>query len=78
MDSLLILIPVALMFVAIAVKAFLWAVDNRQYDDLDAAAESILFDDAEVSINSQQQSVECSINGVDGAREKSAVTDADD
>ena len=45
MDSLFILIPIALVFVAIAVKAFFWAVDNRQYDDLDAAASSILFDD---------------------------------
>lgn len=54
MDSLLILIPVALIFVAIAVKAFLWAVDNHQYDDLDAAAESILFDDVDVTIDKIQ------------------------
>ena len=45
MDSLFILIPVALIFTAIAVKAFIWAVNNKQYDDLDAAAQSILFDD---------------------------------
>jgi len=45
MDSIYILIPIALIFCAIAVKAFLWAVDDNQYDDLDAAAQSILFDD---------------------------------
>ncbi len=45
MDSIFILIPIALIFSAIAIKAFLWAVDNNQYDDLDAAAQSILFDD---------------------------------
>lgn len=45
MDSLFILIPIALVFVAIAVKAFLWAVDNNQYDDLDAEGQRILFDD---------------------------------
>ncbi|WP_101757685.1 cbb3-type cytochrome oxidase assembly protein CcoS [Oceanicoccus sp. KOV_DT_Chl] len=45
MDSLYILIPIALCFVALAVKAFFWAVDNKQYDDLDAAAHSILFEE---------------------------------
>lgn len=51
MASLYILIPIALIFVAIAIKAFMWAVDNHQYDDLDAAARSILFDDdAEVKV----------------------------
>lgn len=45
MDSLFILIPIALVFVAIAIKAFIWAVNNHQYDDLDAAGRSILFDD---------------------------------
>ena len=45
MDSLFILIPIALCFVAVAIKAFLWAVKNKQYDDLDAAAYSILFDE---------------------------------
>jgi len=44
MDSLFLLIPIALIFTAIAVKAFFWAVDNKQYDDLDNAAEQILFD----------------------------------
>lgn len=45
MESLFILIPVALIFIAVAVKAFFWAVDNKQFDDLDSSAQSILFDD---------------------------------
>ncbi len=45
MESLFILIPIALLFVGIAVKLFFWAVDNKQFDDLDSAAQSILFDD---------------------------------
>ena len=45
MDSLFILIPIALVFVIIAIRGFIWAVNSRQYDDLDAAAKSILFDD---------------------------------
>lgn len=46
MDSLFLLIPIALILTAIAIKAFFWAVDNQQYDDLDAAAHSILFEEA--------------------------------
>ncbi len=43
--SLTILIPVALVLVGLAVKIFFWAVNNGQYDDLDAEASRILFDD---------------------------------
>jgi cbb3-type cytochrome oxidase maturation protein len=45
MDSLVILIPIALLFTGIAVAAFFWAVNTGQYDDLDRAARDILFDD---------------------------------
>ena len=45
MDSLYILIPIAIIFVGIAVKVFLWAVDSDQFDDLDVEGQRILFDD---------------------------------
>lgn len=45
MNSLYILIPLALVFTTIAVYLFFWSVDSKQYDDLDSAAHSILFDD---------------------------------
>lgn len=45
MDSLLILIPIALLFTIVAVGAYLWAVNSGQYDDLDRAASDILFDE---------------------------------
>jgi cbb3-type cytochrome oxidase maturation protein len=44
-DSLYLLIPIALVFVAIAVKLLLWAIDSGQYDDLDKEAWRILADD---------------------------------
>ena len=47
MDSLYILIPIALVFCVIAVAVFFWAVNGRQYDDLDTAARRILFDEEE-------------------------------
>ena len=45
MDSLYILVPIAVVFVAAAVKIFFWAVDNNQFDDLEGPAHSILFDE---------------------------------
>ncbi len=45
MPALYIMIPVALLIVAVAIYIFFWAVDSGQYDDLDGPAHSILFDD---------------------------------
>ncbi len=39
------LIPVAVMLLAIAVAAFIWAVKSDQYSDLESPAYKILFDD---------------------------------
>jgi len=45
MDSLYLLIPIALLFCAIAIKLLLWAIDSGQYDDLDKEAWKILADE---------------------------------
>jgi cbb3-type cytochrome oxidase maturation protein len=45
MESLFILIPIALVFTGLAVAAFFWAVNTGQYEDLDRASRDILFDD---------------------------------
>jgi len=39
------LIPVALALGAAGLGAFMWSLRSGQYDDLDGAAERILFDD---------------------------------
>lgn len=44
MDSLLILLPVALAFFGLASALFLWAVNHQQFDDLDREGCRILFD----------------------------------
>jgi cbb3-type cytochrome oxidase maturation protein len=44
-DSLYLLIPIALLFCGIAIKLLLWAIDSGQYDDLDKEAWRILADD---------------------------------
>mgnify|MGYP001824929252 CR=1 FL=1 len=45
MDSLYLLIPIALVFVAVGIKLLLWAIDSGQYDDLDKEAWRILASD---------------------------------
>jgi len=40
-----VLIPIAIIIVAIAVLVFFWAVKSNQFDDLDRQGYSILFDD---------------------------------
>ncbi|MDN3563978.1 cbb3-type cytochrome oxidase assembly protein CcoS [Paeniroseomonas aquatica] len=45
MDSLIILVPVALVLGLLGLGGFLWALRSGQYDDLDGAAARILFDD---------------------------------
>ncbi len=45
MASLYFLIPIALLFCAIAIKLLLWAIHSGQYDDLDKEAWKILADE---------------------------------
>ena len=45
MDVLVYLIPIALFLGAVGLGAFLWALRSGQFDDLDGAAERILYDD---------------------------------
>ena len=49
MESIYLLIPIALVFTALAIKIFFWAIDSKQFDDLDSASKSILFDDDPIS-----------------------------
>ena len=46
-DSLYLLIPIALVFCLVAVKLLLWAINSGQYDDLDKEAWRILADEDE-------------------------------
>jgi cbb3-type cytochrome oxidase maturation protein len=45
MDVIAYLIPIAIFLGAVGLAAFFWSLRHGQYDDLDGAAERILFDD---------------------------------
>ncbi|RCK29906.1 cbb3-type cytochrome oxidase assembly protein CcoS [Thalassospira lucentensis] len=45
MSNLLLLIPIALFLGLLGLGAFLWALKSGQFDDMEGAANRILFDD---------------------------------
>jgi cbb3-type cytochrome oxidase maturation protein len=50
------LIPVALLMGAVGLGAFLWSLRSGQYEDLDGAAERILFDDDDALLTAERNS----------------------
>lgn len=47
MNILLVLVPISLILLGLAIYAFVWAVRDGQYDDLDTPALDILVDERE-------------------------------
>lgn len=45
MDVIWVLIPLSVILVLAAARAFVWAVRTRQFDDLDREATRILFEE---------------------------------
>ena len=45
MSNLLLLIPLALFLGLLGLAAFLWSLKSGQFDDMEGAANRILFDD---------------------------------
>lgn len=45
MRILFILIPIAVLFISVAIALFYWAVKNRQFDDLNKHSLSILWEE---------------------------------
>lgn len=45
MADFLFLVPVALILGVLGLAAFMWALSDGQYNDIDGAAERVLFDD---------------------------------
>jgi cbb3-type cytochrome oxidase maturation protein len=46
-ETIFVLLPLALLIATIAVGSFIWAVRTGQFDDLETPAVRILFDDEE-------------------------------
>lgn len=55
MESLYILIPIAIVLVTVAVAIFLWAVKSEQFEDLERQGHNILFDEDEQPTTSKEE-----------------------
>ncbi|HEX6956668.1 MAG TPA: cbb3-type cytochrome oxidase assembly protein CcoS [Ferrovibrio sp.] len=55
MTILLYLIPAALGLGLLGMAAFLWALKSGQFDDLDGAAQRIMFDDADADLRGRRR-----------------------
>lgn len=53
MNILYIMIPLAIVLVIMAIFFFFWAVNNKQFDDLDSPAYRILLDDEHDAVMQQ-------------------------
>ncbi|MBU2898941.1 cbb3-type cytochrome oxidase assembly protein CcoS [Vibrio hepatarius] len=51
MESLYILIPIAIVLVCIAIAIFIWAVKSDQFEDLERQGHNILFEDDDKNEN---------------------------
>ncbi|MFC0173085.1 cbb3-type cytochrome oxidase assembly protein CcoS [Vibrio comitans] len=56
MESLYILIPIAIILVAVAVAVFLWAVKTEQFEDLDRQGHNILFEEDDIPSDKSDKS----------------------
>ena len=63
MESIYILLPIALVLLGLIIAVFFWAVRSGQFDDLDGPAYSILFDDDQSSVKPTGKSATQDIAG---------------
>ncbi|MEQ8392109.1 MAG: cbb3-type cytochrome oxidase assembly protein CcoS [Thalassospira sp.] len=57
MSNLLLLIPIALFLGLLGLAAFLWSLRSGQFDDMEGAANRILFDDEDDAISSKPKKI---------------------
>ncbi|MGD8407002.1 MAG: cbb3-type cytochrome oxidase assembly protein CcoS [Thiohalophilus sp.] len=55
MEILYVLIPIAVLVMAVAIAALVWAVRSGQFDDLEGPAHRILMDDDDPRIPSRRE-----------------------
>jgi len=58
MSILIVLIPLGLAMLGLALAAFIWAVSNGQFDDLEGEGGRILFEDDTPSVQKHSRHIE--------------------
>ncbi|MFN7983760.1 MAG: cbb3-type cytochrome oxidase assembly protein CcoS [Vicinamibacterales bacterium] len=64
METIFVLLPLALLIAAVAVGFFIWAAMSGQFDDLDTPAVRILFDDEAPAGSKRPPNLTASTRGV--------------
>jgi len=59
MNMLYVLIPLALMLLAVAIWALLWAIRSGQFDDLDSQGWSVVLDEDRKAEPDDQEHKQC-------------------
>ena len=77
METIFVLLPLALLIAAIAVGFFVWAARTGQFDNLDTPAVRILFDDEEPVSRSQESGFRSRSSGGRSQEEPGAANQAD-
>lgn len=49
MEILYLLIPIAIVFLAVIIGVFIWAIKNKQFDDLERHGHDVLMDDDKIN-----------------------------
>ncbi|WP_427978058.1 cbb3-type cytochrome oxidase assembly protein CcoS [Agarivorans sp.] len=57
MSIIFVLIPIALLFVAVGIGIFFWAVRSEQFEDLDRHGVNILFDEKKQTSDKSKNNV---------------------
>lgn len=55
MSALFVLIPLAMVFVFVAIGAFIWAARSGQFDDMETPRVRVLFDDDDAPETAQKK-----------------------
>jgi cbb3-type cytochrome oxidase maturation protein len=66
METIFVLLPLALLIAATAVGFFIWAARTGQFDDLETPAVRILFEDEEVGARKQDSGFGIQDSGREG------------
>ncbi|KGK01611.1 cbb3-type cytochrome oxidase assembly protein CcoS [Thalassotalea sp. ND16A] len=70
MTIIYILIPIAIIFTAVAIYLFFWAVKTEQFDDLEKQGLSILFDDEKIQPKTAQKKTSMAAKSANNSNDK--------
>jgi len=75
MSIIYILIPIAVLFTAVGIYLFFWAVKSDQFEDLEKQGLSILFDDDDINDKAYTQTEIKSVTSAEQIKDQNTAKD---